>query len=49
MEQKPTTAEIARADCYRQYCCGFAYIPLQDLVRYQKAFKKVIAYTKGNK
>lgn len=49
MEQRPTTAEIARADRYREYCCGFAYIPYQDLPRYEKAFKKVISYTKGNK
>ena len=48
MEQKPTTAEIARADYYRLYCGGFAYIPLQDLPKYEKAFKKVIAYMKGN-
>lgn len=49
MEQRPTTAEIAMADYYQQYCSGFAYIPFQDLGRYKKAFKKVIAYTKGNK
>lgn len=49
MEQKPTTAEIARADYYRQYCCGFAYIPLQDLPKYEKAFNKVISYNKFNK
>lgn len=49
MEQRPTTAEIAMAERYRQYCGGFAYIPYQDLTRYKKAFDKVIAYTKGNK
>jgi hypothetical protein len=49
MEQKPTTAEIAMADYYRQYCGGFAYIPFQDLNRYKKAFNKVIAYNKDNK
>lgn len=49
MEQRPTTAEIAMADYYRQYCCGWAYIPLQDLPKYREAFDKVIAYTKGNK
>ena len=46
MEQKLTTAEIARAERYRQYCGGFAYIPLQDLPKYEKAFKKVISYGK---
>lgn len=49
MEQRPTTAEIAMADYYQQYCGGFAYIPFQDLIRYEKAFKKVIAYNKCNK
>ena len=46
MEQRPTTAEIARAERYRQHCCGFAYIPLQDLPKYREAFDKVISYRK---
>lgn len=49
MEQRPTTAEIAMADRYRQHCLGWAYIPYQDLGRYQKAFDKVISFNKGNK
>lgn len=46
MEQRPTTAEIARAEYFRQYCCGFAYIPLQDLPIYREAFDKVISWRK---
>ena len=46
MEQRPTTAEIARAEHFRLYCCGFAYIPFQDLPKYRKAFDKVISYRK---
>lgn len=49
MEQRPTTAEIARADYYRLYCGGFAYIPLQDLPKYKETFNKVISYNKNNK
>lgn len=46
MEQRPTTAEIARAERYREYCCGWAYIPYQDLPIYRKAFDKVISWRK---
>ena len=46
MAQKPTTAEIVRADYYRQYMLGFAYIPLQDLPKYEKAFKKLNNFNK---
>ena len=31
----------AMADYYRQYINGDAYIPLQDLPRYERAFKKI--------
>ena len=34
-------SEIARADVYAQYLLGWAYIPIQDLPKYEKAYEKV--------
>lgn len=31
----------AKADLYRQYLLGWAYIPLQDLPIYEKAYKEI--------
>ncbi len=35
------TTNIARAEVYKQYIQGWAYIPLQDLSKYEKAFKAI--------
>jgi len=35
-----TECELARANTYRQYLLGWAYIPLTDLSRYESAYKK---------
>ena len=32
---------VAMADVYKQYIQGWAYIPLQDLVRYERAYKEM--------
>jgi hypothetical protein len=32
----------AMAQRYREYVQGWAYIPIQDLPKYEKAFKEVI-------
>lgn len=37
----PTTTDIAMAKRYSEYKAGNAYIPPQDMVRYEKAYKKV--------
>lgn len=37
----PTTTDIAMAKRYSEYKAGNAYIPLQDMVRYERAYKKV--------
>ena len=36
-----TDIEIARANRYKDYLLGWAYIPLTDLPRYESAYKKV--------
>ena len=36
-----TDVIIAQAERYRQYMQGWAYIPLQDLPRYEKSFKQI--------
>ena len=42
----PNECDIARADVYRMWCNGWAYIPPQDIVRYEKSYKLV--YNKLN-
>lgn len=37
----PTECDIARADVYRMWCNGWAYIPPQDIVRYENSYKLV--------
>lgn len=32
---------VTMADVYKQYIQGWAYIPLQDLVRYERAYKEI--------
>lgn len=36
-----TNAELKMSERYRLYLSGFAYIPYQDLAKYEKAYKKV--------
>lgn len=31
----------AMAEVYKQYIQGWAYIPLQDIVRYERAYKEI--------
>jgi hypothetical protein len=38
---KSYEAELARAQRYRDYCNGNAYIPLQDIPIYQKSYKNI--------
>lgn len=38
---KSYEAELARAQRYRDYCNGNAYIPLQDIPLYQKSFEMI--------
>ena len=38
---KSYESEIARANRYREYMSNNAYIPLQDLSRYQKAYNNI--------
>lgn len=38
---KSYEAEIARANRYKEYMSNNAYIPLQDLSRYQKAYNNI--------
>ena len=33
--------DVLMSDRYRLYILGWAYIPYQDLPRYEKAYKKV--------
>jgi hypothetical protein len=35
-----TECELARAERYREYLLGWAYIPLTDLPKYESAYKK---------
>ena len=37
----PNENDIARADVYRLWRNGWAYIPPQDIVRYEKSYKLV--------
>lgn len=37
----PTTTDIAMAKRYSEHKAGNAYIPPQDMVRYERAYKKV--------
>lgn len=37
----PKESDIARADVYRLWCNGCAYIPPQDIVHYVKSYKLV--------
>ena len=41
MKDVLSASEIAMSDMYAQYLLGWAYIPLQDLPKYEKAYKKV--------
>ena len=36
-----TDIEIAKAKRYKEYILGWAYIPLSDLPKYEKAYRKV--------
>lgn len=38
---KSYQAEIARAQRYREYMSGNAYIPLQDISMYQKSYNNI--------
>mgnify|MGYP007104074111 CR=1 FL=1 len=37
----PKDNDIARADVYRLWLNGWAYIPPQDIARYKKSYKLV--------
>ena len=37
-----TDADIARAERYKMWCGGNAYIPPQDIVLYERSYKKYI-------
>ena len=32
---------VAQAERYKQHLCGYAYIPPQDIVRYERAYRLV--------
>ena len=36
-----TDIDLKMAERYRLYLLGWAYIPYQDLTKYEKAYKKV--------
>lgn len=36
-----TNIDLKMAERYRLYLLGWAYIPYQDLAKYEKAYKKV--------
>ena len=36
-----TNEELKMAERYKLYLSGFAYIPCQDLAKYEKAYTKV--------
>ena len=36
-----TDIDLKMAERYRLYLLGWAYIPYQDLAKYEKAYKKV--------
>lgn len=40
---KSYEADIARANRYKEYMSGNAYIPLQDIPLYQKSFEMIYA------
>jgi hypothetical protein len=40
MKPKITDAELARAKVYKQHISGWAYIPPQDLLLYERAYNK---------
>jgi len=37
----PTMTDVAMAERYKECQAGNAYIPLQDMARYETAYKKV--------
>lgn len=41
MDTTNKTAEYYMAERYRQYLLGWAYIPIQDLGRFEKAFNQL--------
>lgn len=42
LHQTPiTNEELKMAHRYKLYLSGFAYIPCQDLAKYEKAYRKV--------
>ena len=41
MEIPITSEEIKIAERYKLYLSGLAYIPYQDLAKYEKAYEKV--------
>ena len=45
MAEIPTKAEAAMAQRYLMHKAGNAYIPLQDIVRYENAYKKIYGRT----
>ena len=47
MKNNLTKTEEAKAQRYREYLLGWAYIPLQDLPLYESAYKKWSHQSKG--
>lgn len=39
-----TNEELKMAERYKLYLSGFAYIPYQDLAKYEKAYEKSIRF-----
>lgn len=40
-----TISDLARAERYKMWCNGNAYIPIQDLIIYEKSYRKVNSLT----
>ena len=47
MNQEQDIQKLEMAQRYRQHLLGHAYIPLQDLPKYEKAFKEIYEKTKN--
>ena len=44
-----TDADVARAERYKMWCNGNAYIPLQDIVLYERSYQKINELNKNFK
>ena len=44
-----TDADVARAERYKMWCNGNAYIPPQDIVLYERSYQKINELNKNYK